>query len=358
VKRSAPHKSRNAAGRSRGRAGEYPWAEWPVERLLKRRFRDLGLRIEGTEIEQNVQRLYRELDRRGIAYHPHCWLADEWFTPDGVGGIGIPFYLAHPRLRSLERNMMLEVEGGTPGWFMRILRHECGHALDNAYRLHRRRRYRELFGRWAAPYPQSYQPRPYSKSFVVHLDMWYAQAHPAEDFAETFAVWLRPGSAWRQRYQGWAALRKLEYVDELMAEIAGEKAPVQNRRHYNAAARLRTTLGEHYHAKRERYLENEWPDFYDRDLRRIYSSDPKFRHNPTAAKFLRGIKPDLRRMVARWTGEYQYTIEQVLDDIVDRCRELRLRLTRSPERARLDTIIMVTVQTMNYLHSGNHRVTM
>ena len=26
----------------------------------------------------------------------------------------------------------------------------------------------------------------------MHLDPWYAQSHPDEDFAETFAVWLTP----------------------------------------------------------------------------------------------------------------------------------------------------------------------
>ena len=170
-------------------------------------------------------------------FRPYFWLSNEWFTPDAHSGIAIPFYLAHPRLRQLERRQMYEVEGGTERWCMRILRHEVGHALDNAYRLHFRRRYRELFGSWAAPYPKFYQPKPYSKSYVIHLDMWYAQAHPAEDFAETFAVWLRPGSGWRQRYAGWPALRKLEYVDELMAEIAGEAPAVTTRAAVAAAAR-------------------------------------------------------------------------------------------------------------------------
>ena len=111
---------------------------------------------------------------------------------------------------SWNRSQMLEVEGGTHDWCMRILRHEAGHALDNAYRLHRRTRYRELFGSYHEPYPDSYRPKPYTKRFVIHLDMWYAQAHPAEDFAETFAVWLNPDSHWRQQYANWPALRKLQ----------------------------------------------------------------------------------------------------------------------------------------------------
>jgi len=118
---------------------------------------------------------------------------------------------------------------------------------------------------------------------------------------------------------------------------------------------IRRTLREHYRDKRLHYGE-EWPDFYDDDLRRLFSDDAKYSKNPSAAVFLRRIKPDLRRLVARWTGEYQYTIEQVLDDIIDRCRELRLHLVRPPGRTKLDSILMITVQTMNYLHAGNHRV--
>ena len=187
------------------------------ERLLDMRIRDLPVRIEGSFLEDRVRRLHSELEERGIRFKPHVWLAHEWFTPDGVPGIAVPFYLSHPRLMKLERKQMLEVEGGSDAECMRILRHEAGHALDNAYRLHFRRRWRELFGSFREPYPQSYKPRPGSRNYVLHLNAWYAQAHPAEDFAETFAVWLTPASRWRVRYHGWPALRKLQYVNDLMA---------------------------------------------------------------------------------------------------------------------------------------------
>ena len=359
TRRSSILASANGNGRPhRGsRPGDFAWAELPDDRLLDVRLCDLGVKIEGTELEAHIARLYRELRRRGVTYQPYFWLSDGWFTPDGHSGVAIPFYLAHPRLRQLERRQMLEVEGGTPAWCMRILRHEVGHVLDNAYRLHRRKRYREVFGNWSDPYPDFYQPKPYSRSYVVHLDMWYAQAHPAEDFAETFAVWLRPGSNWRQRYDGWPALQKLLFVDELMATVVADCRPaVVTRRYSKPLNRLRQTLREHYREKRLHYIQEDWPDFYDSDLRRLFSDDPRYRHNRSASSFLREIKPELRRMVSRWTGEYQYTIEQVLDDIIDRCRELGLRLVRSPRRTTLDAVVMLTVQTMNYLHDGHHRV--
>lgn len=282
------------------------------------RFRDLGVKIEGTELQSRIERLWEEMAGRQIAFQPYFWLSTEWFTPDGMGGVAVPFYLAHPRLALLEKRQMLEVEGGSEHWCMRILRHEAGHAIDNAYRLHLRKRYRELFGNWSDPYPKFYRPKPYSRGYVLHLDSWYAQAHPAEDFAETFAVWLRPGSRWRSRYAGWGAVRKLEYIDELMEEIAGEKPAALSRGFVKPINRLRMTLGEHYRIKQAHYGARS-PDFYDRDLRRLFSDERSCRSNPTAASFLRSNKAELRHVVSHWTGEYQYIIEQVLDGIIQRC---------------------------------------
>ncbi len=331
------------------------WARWPDEKLLDLRICDLGLRIEGTPLELRIEQLHRELEARDIRFRPHFWLSNDWFTPDGVAGIAIPFYMAHPRLMRLELTQMLEVEGGTPEWCMRILRHETGHALDNAYGLRRRRRRQELFGKSSLPYPEYYTPRPYSKSFVLHLEPWYAQSHPDEDFAETFAVWLTPRSGWRRRYAGWPARKKLEYVDTLLHEIATEKPRLNGRQQVDPVKRLRKTLRRHYREKRKRYG-LDYPNVYDRDLRRLFSDAPEYRHNMTAARFVARLRPQVRRTVARWTGEYQYTIDQVLDDIISRCRELRLRLVASEEETRIHFNILLTVQTMNYMHAGRHRV--
>lgn len=354
--RKSSRAPRSRATSSPRRRSRFWWARLSDDKLLDLRFKDLNVTIEGTELEYYIARLHGELERRGFVFKPHFWLSNEWFSPDGIPGIAIPFYLAHPRLRELEKSQMLEVEGGSEASCMRILRHETGHTIDTAYRLHRRKLWREIFGSYAAPYPESYKPKPFSKSYVTHLDMWYAQAHPAEDFAETFAVWLRPSSRWRQQYAGWGAMKKLEYVDQLMRDIADERPAVSSRAHVEPLRDLKTTLREHYRTKRLFYLNEDWPEFYDADLRRLFSDDPKYRRNPTAASFLRRIKSDLRKMVSRWTGEYQYIIEQVLDDIIDRCQELRLRLVRSPKRTYVDAVTLITVQTMNYLHAGNHRV--
>lgn len=332
------------------------WAAWPDERLLDLRMCQLGVTIEGSPLEARIGELDKELQERGLSgFRPYFWLSDEWFTPDGVPGVAIPFYLAHPRLEKLERAQMLEVEGGTPEWCMQILRHEAGHAIDNAYRLRLRRRRQQIFGPSYKAYPEYYTPKPYSKSFVLHLDSWYAQSHPDEDFAETFAVWLSPHSDWRVRYVEWPALKKLEFMDALMRELSGKPMTVQTHRRVDPLPSITKTLRVHYERKRRHYGLLH-PDFYDRDLRRLFSDRPEHAGNMKAARFIARARKDVRRMVASWTGEYQYTIDQVVEAMMTRANELNLRLKESEERSKLDFLVLLTVQTMNYLHSGRHRV--
>jgi len=331
------------------------WTSLSDEKLLEVRMCDLGLTIDGTELESRIAQLNAELTARGLAFRPHYYLSDEWFTPDGVPGIAIPFYLAHPRLEKLEQKEMLEVEGGDAESCLRILRHEAGHAIDNAYQVRRRPTRRRLFGNPAIEYPEYYTPKPYSKSFVQHLDHWYAQSHPDEDFAETFAVWLDPASMWGARYAGWPAQRKLEYMDRLMRELARKRPLVTSRRKVDPLERLKKTLGEHYKQKREHYGLDH-PDFYESDLRNLFSDSPQYAKNTSAASFVRRIRREARSTVASFTDSYQYTIDQLLSKIIDRCRELNLRLSDSEEATKIDFMVFLTVQTMNYLHSGRHRV--
>jgi hypothetical protein len=316
---------------------------------------DLGLTIEGTELEARIAVIADELLARGVRFRPRYWLSDEWFTPDGVPGVAIPFYLAHPRLAKLELAQMLEVEGGDETSCLRILRHEVGHAIDNAFELRRRPTRRRLFGNPATPYPEYYTPKPYSKSFVHHLDHWYAQSHPDEDFAETFAVWLDPQSKWGSQYVGWPAQRKLEYMGRLMRELARRRPAVTSKRLVDPLPRLRKTLAEHYRKKREHYGLDH-PDFYDSDLRNLFSDSSAYAKNASAAKFVRKIRREVRSTVASFTDSYQYTIDQLLEKIIGRCRDLNLRLMDSEESTKVDFMVFLTVQTMNYLHSGRHRV--
>lgn len=255
----------------------------------------------------------------------------------------------------LERNQMFDLEGGTPESCMRILRHECGHAIENAYELRRKRSVPKLFGRSSKAYPETYSPRPYSKRFVLHLDSWYAQSHPDEDFAETFAVWLTPGLDWRKRYAGWPALKKLELIDQLMKEIRGKKPPNRSKKRIDPIQNLKITLKEFYHQRIDHYGLN-YPDFYDRDLSRLFCVASASPNNIRAANFLRKYQKEIRRHVAKWTETYQYLIDSTINDMAKRCDELDLCLRDEEQKALMDFKLLIAVQTMNFLHSGEHRV--
>ncbi len=336
-------------------SGDPPWAQLSDNELLDWRICDLGVEIEGSPLAQRIERLYWELETRQISFRPHCWLSDDWFSPEGVPGVAIPFYMAHPRLARLERAQMLEVEGGTKEWSMRILRHEAGHAMDTAFGLHRLRRWQAVFGKSSQPYPDAYQPKPYSKSFVRHLENWYAQSHPDEDFAETFAVWVKPRSNWRTQYEGWPALRKLEFVDQLLAEIRHRRPRVTSRERVDPVRRIRKTLRTHYAEKRKRYgLDANYS--FDNELRRLFSDAPEFARCKSSAAFLRRHRNELIQVVADWTGQYKYTIDQVLREMIERCETLGLRVHRPARMVKRDAQVMLTVQTMNYLQSGHHKI--
>lgn len=325
------------------------------EQLLNMRLCDLPLSIEGTPLERRVDRLYQELHARGLHFKPHVWLSEEWFTPDEVPGFAIPFYLAHPRLSRLERKQMFEVEGGTERDCLRIMRHEAGHVIDNAFRIYARRRYRELFGSFARPYPHWYKPEPNSRNYVLHLPAWYAQAHPAEDFAETFAVWITPRPQWKRQYEGWPALRKLECVDQIMKELAGQAPANTSREQVEELREITITLREHYHRKRQ-YYTFQWPPDYDRDLLHLFSSESHQKPRLNAASFLRRYRRQLCSEVAKGTGVHHYAIDQMLVHLITRCKELKLQVSLSEENAFQRALVLLTVQTINGMRSGYHRI--
>jgi Putative zinc-binding metallo-peptidase len=300
-----------------------PWTRLSDEQLLSLRFCDLELSIERSPLRRRVDRLYSELEGRGIRVRPHVWLSEEWFSPDGVPGIAVPFYLAHPRLEKLERHIMREVEGGNARWFMRILRHEAGHAVDNAYRLRRRKRWREVFGPASLQYPDRYKARPGSRRYVHHLGQWYAQAHPTEDFAETFAVWLKPNSNWRRSYADWPAFHKLSVVEELIESVRDVPPPVRNKTRIEPLDLNTRTLAEHYRSRLARNHQIRM-GLTDELLNRIFTTERLRRGAMRASTLLRGHKSPLVSAVARGLGMERYSVHQILRMLIERSESLRL----------------------------------
>jgi hypothetical protein len=327
------------------------------EQLLDTRICDLPVRIEGTWLEPRVTQLYAELKANNILFQPRCYLADEWLTPENEPVIGIPFYLAHPRLIVLETEMMLEAEGDDEEWCMKLLRHEAGHALSYAYGLHYKRSWQRVFGHSTQQYDDTYRFRPYSKSYVRHLDNYYAQYHPDEDFCETFATWLTPEFDWREEYEGWKALDKLVFVDRLMKRIAGKPPLRPKGTPHWAVGKIKSTLRRYYRKRRAAEAEN-YPDFHDMNLKQMFiEGQARNETRNSVAAILKTHRKALLNNISEWTGERKYRVGEVFQGVYQRCKALRL-VTEDPESlALLKLTSYLTTLQMNYRYTNRLRGT-
>lgn len=328
----------------------------PKEELLDKRICDLGLSLENSSLIEGINKLYQELENKGISFKPQFYLTNEWGCPSGEPIVGVPFYLAHPLLTDLEREMILEAEGSDEQNFMKLLRHETGHAINYAYKLYKRPKWRKLFGLFSKDYTETYKPRPYSKRYVRHLENWYAQCHPDEDFAETFAVWLTPDLDWQKKYKSWPALRKLEFLDFLMKKIGDCQptvTPPKERNWEKPVNKIKSTLKSYYKKKRLDY-EHEYPDFYDDDLRDIFpDTKEKLKKHEKASKFLKKYSEELLETINFWTAENKYTINLILKKLIKRCDELHLVISpRKSKQAIMDISTYLTTLIMNYYYTG------
>lgn len=324
--------------------------------ILKLRFKNLGLSISESEVQDYVNQLYSELERKGLKFKPQIFFGDEWFSPEGMNAIAVPFYLANTRLKNLEKSMMLEVEGGRPDWFMKLLRHEAGHCFDHCYKFSKRKKWSEIFGSPNEDYaPETYRPQPYSKGYVKHLERWYAQAHPDEDFAETFAVWLTPGVDWKKEYSKWpGALKKLNYMESLALESAKMKNTSEKGRVPSNVANLTTTL-EKYYAKRRKENADDYPDFYDADLKTIFNGPADDKASLSARRFMKRHKKDIVSTVAWATKERKFTIDALVKRLTDRSAEIGLRLGKSENQTTMEVASFLTSLVKNYLFTGKFK---
>jgi len=217
-------------------------------RLLSTPVRELGLRIEGTPLEEVLARYQEELEAKGIRrWRPSFYLSNEWGVPFGSVSIAIPFYLAKPELKEVHAEHTAHLEGEGLVDFLRYLRHEMGHAVNYAYRLYEQEEWIRHFGSITQPYVEEYRPAPFSRRFVRHLPGWYAQKHPEEDWAETFAVWSTPGLDWRAAYADWPEARmKLEYCDRAMALCNAQDPLVEATERDEDVSELSRPLKEYY----------------------------------------------------------------------------------------------------------------
>lgn len=220
------------------------------EELFKTPLHELGLQITDSPFEPLIKKMYDELGQAGIQFRPAAYLSTDWGCPDDVPIIGIPFYLANETLWKIDKEKWgLGEKVNTAAdqeEILQILRHEAGHAFNYAYRLHDLSGWKEVFGIYEKAYEDNFAPIAGSNKFVKHLEGWYAQKHPDEDFAETFAVAITPGFDWKKIYKGTEAFGKLAYVTELIKEYKDKPVPGLESTLHEPLESIKVTLEEWY----------------------------------------------------------------------------------------------------------------
>lgn len=336
----------------------YWWEELPENELLQVRLCDLELDFKkAPHISLALAQLKKEIEKKGLSFKPHFWISDEWFSPDTMPGIAIPFYLFHPKLIKLEKNFIGKVEGLRPDHFMKLLRHETGHAFESAYRIRKNKLRSELFGESSTPYPNEYEARPFSKNYVRHLEENYAQAHPDEDFAETFAVWLTPGSDWKNIYFGTGAYEKLMGMQNLMKDIQGKRALVRNRKRMDAIENDKRTIREYLMSKKKRILKKSLLSSKYR-LNKLFTPVRSHPRSIEAHQALIKHKKMIIGSIAKNTNQYQYNVERMFKNLVRECRANKLHLKMKSKDFEVRLKKELTKNALLYFEEGHHRILM
>lgn len=317
--------------------------------LLQNRIKDLSLHLSGTPLERYIQQLYEELAAKGIQLKPECYLSDQWGCPSGVPVIGIPFYLADPSLHAIEDRLGAGTESERE--IMMYLRHEAGHAFCYAYKLYDTEEWKKHFGDYSKPYLDTYKPHPFSRKYVVHISGWYAQKHPDEDFAETFAVWLTPGSNWPERYKGWGALKKLQYV-QTVVEAVGASAPLVTLAERDLDVdQMEETVLDHY---RQRALDEKIDlhiaEHLDQDLINLF--EPADAERVRADTLIRAERQSFIHAITQYSGVSRAVVKSVLEHLLERTTALNLTIQRDKHREYVTRFTaLLTTLAMNFLYT-------
>jgi putative zinc-binding metallo-peptidase len=329
--------------------------------LASKPIRDLGLTIAGTPLEGVIEELRAELARAGVdRVEPRFYLSTEWGVPFGTVAVAIPFYLARPDLTAFHAERTGFTEGMGRRELLRYLRHEMGHVVNYAYRLYEEAEWVELFGPITRPYLEDYRPQPFSRRHVLHLPGWYAQKHPDEDWAETFAVWMTPALDWRKEYGGWpVAAAKLAYCDRVMAAVR-EREPVVTAADLDEpVADIEYSLGHYYRDDPD--TRSDMPPGLDGALLAIFE-DLRAEGGTSldeplapAEALIRRLEPELMANVFRWTGHFPERTRVLLRYLAERAAHLGQGYVRTRETSAIVALTtLVTGLAMNYVQRGSY----
>lgn len=318
-------------------------------KLLSTRLNELPLKIIGSHLEPAVKQLYIELGNAGISFKPETYLSDGWGCPSGVPIIGIPFYLADVNVYSIV-DEFIDPAPCDDSELIKYLRHECGHAFNYAYLLYKEPDWEKTFGLYSKPYKDNYNAVPFDTRFVRHSPGWYAQKHPDEDFAETFAVWLTPNSRWRQIYANTLALNKLLHIDEL-ARLYGQKMPcITGGELDRPLSELDVTLAKWCRMRRKAGQRKiVLPDIINEDLRRLF---PDAEGDPAVSIFQTNSR-QLVHEVHNWTGVNRDLLNSLVYELSKRVKALGLMVEPDRTAERITNLaIFISTLAMNYQYSG------
>lgn len=322
--------------------------------------RELGLQIAGTRLEPIVAAFSLELERLGLEkIKPIFYLSTEWGVASDTIAIAIPFYLARQDLTALHQERAGHVEGYTRNDILKYLRHEMGHVVLYGYKLYEDPDWIALFGSVTQPYLEQYRPEPFSRRYVQHLPGWYAQKHPEEDWAETFAVWMTPGVDWRNEYQEWPeAFHKLEYCARVMDQIKDREPLITATTPDESADTITYSVDDFYRSNA--LADEHLPPGLDGALRTIFEelrrdSAPDPAGRKSAAELIARLELEIVANVYRWTGHFPEQTRLLLRHIAKRAERLGLAyLTQDEEKAELALTTFVTALAMNHVQRGNY----
>ena len=313
----------------------------------------LDLQIKGSIAEECIQIVRKELKDKGLKFNFHYWISDDWFCADGIPGIALPFYLFNSKVAKLERETLGTLEGMTKIDCLKLIRHEVGHAIDNAFNLRNCREREALFGKSTQRYPKEYIRKPFSRNYVRHIRENYAQAHPDEDWAETFAVWLNPNSNWKKKYKDWKAIDKLNYLDSVMNTLKGRRAPIANKDTIDDISTIGITLRTYLNRKLKSKTKYNSP-LFGRNISGIFRAGT----GRNAHTYLTKHEKELCITVAKSTDQYHYIVKDVLKELKTECKNKNLMLKMTNSQTRDALVHLLNKSTLNYLKQGKNKVIM
>ena len=320
------------------------------EEILKLKIKDLNLDIP-SKYRGAIKVLNSLLKSKGINWMPHYWLSNEWFSADGIPGIAIPFTLCHPKLIKLEKQFLGHCEGESPQEFFKILCHETGHAIDNAFKLRLKKRRQKLFGLTSKKYPKSYKPNPLiADQFVTHFEDFYAQAHPDEDWAETFAIWLSTNN-WRSKYKNSTALNKLIYIDQLMSELR-DKDHIKNQKTYEHYKEDGRTVYQFLIDKKKQLGKNK-SNYYRNKVQDLFlSSDSKI----SANSYLLKMKNNIINNLLEETNYDFWTVNKCFNELEDECKNKKyvLKYDINTTEHKIQKLLIGNID--QFIRSGKTRI--